>query len=153
MSTKLQRLTVDANNGTTTTDMISYPLTGTDLTVAPVSWTPVDSSGAGLSITVVADGCIAYKIGQLVFCFIDIAYPVTVNAAAAKIGGLPYTSKTTTNAIGSGAAGQNGAVAALAFSVNTNSTTVQFFVALVAQPNVTLSGSAIRGCFIYTAAS
>lgn len=53
------------------------------------SWTPVDSSGAGLSLT--ASG-IYTKIGRLVFVSGQIIWPATANGATATIGGLPFTS-------------------------------------------------------------
>ena len=55
------------------------------------TWTPADTSGAGLSITL--SGQAKYvKIGNLVFFTASqISYPSTSNGSAARLGGLPFT--------------------------------------------------------------
>lgn len=56
------------------------------------TWTPVDGSGAGLTLTV--NGSARYvKIGRFVFFAVnEIVYPSTANASSARINGLPFTS-------------------------------------------------------------
>lgn len=52
------------------------------------SWTPFDASGAGLTFTTSA----AYtKIGNMIFAYAQLAYPVTANGSAALIGGFPFS--------------------------------------------------------------
>jgi hypothetical protein len=54
------------------------------------TWTPIDSSGAGLSFTSVSGKYT--KIGRMVTVFADLTYPATASGASAVIGGLPFTS-------------------------------------------------------------
>ncbi len=56
------------------------------------TWTPVDGSGAGLTLTV--NGAARYvKIGRFVFFAVnEIVYPSTANGSSARINGLPFTS-------------------------------------------------------------
>ena len=56
------------------------------------TWTPVDGSGAGLTLTV--NGSARYvKIGRFVFFAVnEIVYPSTANTSSARINGLPFTS-------------------------------------------------------------
>jgi len=53
------------------------------------TWTPVDGSGASLSFTVTEARYT--KIGRMVQCFAQIAYPSTANTSQAAISGLPFT--------------------------------------------------------------
>lgn len=53
------------------------------------SWTPIDSSGAGLTFTSVSSGYT--KLGNMVFAYASLTYPTTVDATSAVIGGLPTT--------------------------------------------------------------
>lgn len=52
------------------------------------TWTPTDSSGAGLTFGGVS--ATYTKIGRQVTCNLLLAYPVTASAAVAEIGGLPF---------------------------------------------------------------
>ena len=117
--------------------------------VDALAWTPADGSGAGLSLTVVADGCIAYRIGGMVYAFVDLTYPATADGTTAKISGLPYTCKNTTNDIGAGIFGVQNAVAGLVGNVLNNTQTAQFVVTGTARTNAQMSGAVVRGCFIY----
>lgn len=61
---------------------------GTMAAISSGSWTPIDSSGAGLSLTAAG----AYvKIGNMVFAWCNITYPATASGANAIIGGLPFS--------------------------------------------------------------
>lgn len=54
------------------------------------TWTPIDSSGAGLSFTGVAGFYV--KVGKLVMASCQLTYPTTASGATAIIGGLPFAS-------------------------------------------------------------
>jgi len=56
------------------------------------AWTPIDSSGAGLTFTS-ATGTYT-KIGRVVNVICSVTYPVTANVGSAIIGGLPFTTGT-----------------------------------------------------------
>lgn len=116
------------------------------------AWTPTDASGAALSLTVVADGCIAYKNGQMVHAFVDIIYPATADGTTAKIGGLPWTAKNTTNNIGSGIFGVQNFAAGGTGTVHKNTTTAGFELTGTLRTNAQMSTNTVRGCFIYPAA-
>ena len=55
------------------------------------TWTPVDSSGAGLSLTVTSAQYI--KLSQLTHLQMDITYPTTANGSGAVVGGAPFTNQ------------------------------------------------------------
>lgn len=116
------------------------------------TWTPSDTSGAGLSLTVNATSKI--KIGILVWAFFDITYPATANGADNQVGGLPYTAATV---------GSNGMPVMIGFSNATTlvrgrilqtSTNMQFMdssgIALI---NSALSGKTLRGAALYQASA
>jgi hypothetical protein len=60
------------------------------------SWTPTDASGAGLTFAGVTSARYT-KIGRCVFVDAEVGYPPTASGASAVIGGLPFTSKNTTD--------------------------------------------------------
>lgn len=53
------------------------------------NWTPTDTSGAGLTFTTPTGHY--QKVGNTVRAWGNVTYPVTANASAARIGGLPFT--------------------------------------------------------------
>jgi hypothetical protein len=61
------------------------------------SWTPNDASGASLTFAFAAGSYL--KIGKLVFITFQVVYPATVSAAAALIGGLPFTCNATNSVL------------------------------------------------------
>lgn len=74
-------------------DFSATPGTGTSELLADYeegTWTPIDSSGAGLTLSVTA--ATYTKIGRQVTCWANLSYPVTASGAVAVIGGLPFTS-------------------------------------------------------------
>jgi hypothetical protein len=74
-------------------DFSATPGTGTSELLADYEegdWTPVDSSGAGLTFTTAAARYT--KIGRTVFIQAQVTFPSTVSAATVLIGGLPFTS-------------------------------------------------------------
>lgn len=62
-------------------------LPGTGIAAAGTSWTPVDSSGAGLTFTAV--NAKYQQLGNIMHAYFSLTFPSTVNASAAIIGGLP----------------------------------------------------------------
>jgi hypothetical protein len=72
-----------ATAGTGTSELFSDYEEGT--------WTPIDSSGAGLVLTV--NAATYTKIGRMVYAYLNITFPVTASTASLFIGGLPYVSK------------------------------------------------------------
>lgn len=115
------------------------------------SWTPTDQSGAGLSLTVASATYV--KIGRMVFAMFAITYPVTANASAMKIGGLPFASENSgTNSWPVALSVQQfGAV--LTGLVDNNSTNMRFADGTgVVITNAAYSGKQIRGAAIYRVA-
>lgn len=55
----------------------------------PSTWTPSDQSGGGLTFTGVSANYT--QLGNMVFAYGTVTFPVTVDANTAKIGGLPVT--------------------------------------------------------------
>jgi hypothetical protein len=53
------------------------------------TWTPIDSSGAGLSFTIIGTSTYT-KIGRQVICRAGLTYPTTASGSNAVIGGLPF---------------------------------------------------------------
>jgi hypothetical protein len=74
----------NANAPGMTSELLNWYETGT--------WTPVDGSGAGLSITVVSAKYT--RVGNIVTVQVKVTYPATASAAGAAIGGLPFTPAT-----------------------------------------------------------
>lgn len=52
------------------------------------NWTPIDVSGAGLTIS--KGTCKFVKIGTLVYVGMTITYPSTADGSEAQLGGLPF---------------------------------------------------------------
>jgi hypothetical protein len=57
------------------------------LASGPTSWTPTDASGAELTFTGV--NVSSSRVGNMVFVYGSLSYPVTANTNTAQIGGLP----------------------------------------------------------------
>jgi len=81
-----------ATSGTGTSELLADYEEGT--------WTPVDSSGASLSLTITGTSTYT-KIGRQVIATADITYPVTVSASLTLIGGLPFTTAAAPSGAGS----------------------------------------------------
>jgi len=108
------------------------------------TWTPNDSSGAGLSLAIT--GARYTRIGRQVTCTAFLTYPVTASAAAAVIGGLPFS------AGGEGGFGVTGySAAGFQLFLRSNSATSIAFVnnANVVTTNVALSTALIGFSFVY----
>jgi hypothetical protein len=135
-------------------DFSATPGTGTSELLADYeegTWTPTDGSGAGLTFTVAAA---AYtKIGRMVYWQAVVIYPVTADASAASIAGLPFTLNVVTNAAGrAGSTITATTVATLIQSLQLEtSNTVRFYKAgLVQNTNVELSGAEIYCAGFYS---
>jgi hypothetical protein len=107
-----QGVDFSATPGTGTSELLDDYEEGT--------WTPIDSSGAGLTF-VAASGSYT-KVGNLVSASGFVQYPVTASAANATIGGLPFTSANTTNR-GVGSLSYKQVAAAATFLLTNNATT------------------------------
>jgi len=115
------------------------------------TWTAVDNSGAGLTIT--NNGTLKYvTIGNQVFAYFDISYPSSVNTSNALIGGLPFTNSSGINEpvvvayVGTGLR--------LEGLVKSTETQITWYIASTGgqATNATLTGAAITqiiGCCIY----
>ena len=111
------------------------------------TWTPVDASGASLSLTI-TDARYT-KIGRVVECYAQIIYPATASGSNATVGGLPFASA---NTVGS----SYGAITCYTnYSQATwlnNATTVTsgaYSLAGAAITNATISGKQFRLVWIY----
>jgi len=113
------------------------------------TWTPIDSSGASLSLT--SNWPALYtKIGRVVYVVFGITYPATASGATATLGGLPFTS-------GGGGGQQYSLVTTysdygagmLNFIAGAGTTIAFFSLAAVALTNANLSGKTIRASGFY----
>ena len=109
------------------------------------TWTPVDGSGAGLSLTIYSATYI--RVGRMVFASFDIAYPVTANTSFNRLLGVPYTMAT-----GSWSCAVSYATAAVATGGlgNGGATSLDFYGAGSTRLiNSALSGKEVAGCLIF----
>ena len=115
------------------------------------SWTPTDTSGAGLTFTL--GTCSYIKLGMMVFAEFDITWPATLNASGVQIGGLPATSAADGNTWP--------VLISITTSGNTitgrvlNSSTNFVFDTTGGVPftNTQFTGQTLKGCVIYRAAT
>lgn len=88
------------------------------------TWTPSDQSGATLAFTSVSA---AYtRIGNMVFVYGRLTFPVTASGAQISIGGLPFTIANVNYAAGTGSAAGIGGTLPLSISKTKNTTTFTF---------------------------
>src|SRR3990167_7509398 len=115
------------------------------------TWTPIDSSGASLTLTTAVGSYV--KIGQMVFIAFDVQYPSTVNGSQAVLGGRPFTTAAPAN--GGAWTGRTGyssyTTTDIWFYLSNASTTINLYstAALGALTNATLSTKIIRGTVVY----
>ena len=135
-------------------DFSATPGTGTSELLADYeegTWTPTDASGAGLSFTATSNNCFYTKIGNQVTCIFSLTYPSTASAAAATIGGLPFTSKNTSASVAGGITTftSNGSV--IVFLINSNDTIfgIRSISGISSVTNVSLSTAQVRGVLQY----
>ena len=62
------------------------------------NWTPIDSSGASLTLTIIS--ATYTRVGRQVNCFIWLTYPSTVSGATTQISGLPFNPSNTNTGMG-----------------------------------------------------
>lgn len=121
----------------------------TDLSdYATGSWTPSDASGASLTFSGVNAGYT--KIGNMVFAYARLAYPATLNGAAASIGGLPFTIANANYAQCPAVVPDTGGIA-MVIDGNINTTTFGLYIqtSFASVTNVQLSGQVLVFLYIY----
>lgn len=107
------------------------------------AWTPTDGSGAGLTLTVTSAGY--RKIAtNLVWCRLHISYPVTADATASQIDGLPFPAAH----ICSAAVYTNDTGGATVAKISSSSINI-FAPKNVAITNANLSGAVVHITFTY----
>lgn len=107
------------------------------------NWTPIDSSGAGLALTI--NRAIYRTFGDLVMIQVNVTYPVTANGANASWAGLPIP--VPLNGSGTGWV-SNGNSA----QTRSNSSNIDFFTSAGApQINSNLSGGNCIFSLVYSA--
>lgn len=129
-------------NGLSFGQVITNPgITGV-LGTPTCSWTPIDSSGAGLTFSSVLSSCTI--IGNRVFAEAQLIYPSTVNASTAVVGGLPRTAPNSGSVRGTCVTTTN-ATSARSFLLTANTASGTFFAAPLASAllNSDLSGSVV----------
>jgi hypothetical protein len=127
-------------------DFTDTPGTGTSELLADYeegTWTPVDQSGAGLTLTVVAANYT--KVGRAVIATVRVTYPVNADATQARISPPFAISGATSFALASSSASALYGYAA--------STSMYFYLAAFGTvTNANLSGVEINISFSFTAA-
>jgi hypothetical protein len=117
------------------------------------SWTPIDSSGAGLSLSSVTGTYL--KIGRLVVAWFKYTMPSTASGVGATLGGLPFTiTAGTTFASGLAQSNASSPYSMLAALAVNNTTTVIFTgttAAGVAATNANLTTATVTGIVAYLA--
>lgn len=126
-------------------DFSATPGTGTSELLADYeegTWTPIDSSGAGLTLASAAG---AYtKIGRVVYYQALIKYPTTVSGLDSLIGGFPFASAgTTQNRSGSMVNANTETTLVHALLIETTPNLRFYKVGFVRNTNVELSGDEI----------
>jgi hypothetical protein len=114
------------------------------------TWTPIDGSGASLSLTV--SGTSTYtKIGRVVNATCHVAYPSTANSSNASIGGLPFTVASTgsINMQGGIIGNTNRGVTIYVMALQGDTRVVFTDVSDVNQTNANMSTKTIRFTAVY----
>jgi len=118
------------------------------ITPAEGTWTPIDSSGASLSLTSALGKY--KKVGSIVWFSFQCAYPATASGASATIGGLPFTSANTGPDNTPNTLQTNGTIAAQSIvSQNASIIFLQIASTAVVFTNAQLSTLFIRGSGFY----
>jgi hypothetical protein len=126
------------------------PTTGQD--VVGDSWIPDDSSGAGLSLSVIAEACRLVRAGGLVYAFFAIVLPATGNAAPAAIS-LPVIARDTLVPVAPVTWSYISIADVTGVVVNGATQFNLYHTDGSPVTNAQLSGKVLRGCAIYEAAS
>lgn len=123
---------------------------GTTLsTYAEGTWTPADTSGAGLTFTSVVARYT--RIGRLVIAQCTLTFPVTADATQTQIGGLPFAVANSNGALG----GSIGYSSQSTLTVNTtqplvNTSNVTLYVTNTRATNVQCSAATFYLTYMYT---
>lgn len=117
------------------------------------AWTPSDLSGAGLSFSNIVASAI--KIGQLVIASARFDYPATASGADSNIGGLPWTSQSSSNNLFSSTIGGSTTEVTLTrVTVGAGGTNLlPYNSSGVRITNLTLSGDTVQFTAIYMASA
>ncbi len=112
-------------------------------------WTPNDASGAGLVFSVNEGHYV--ESGKMILASFAVTYPVTVDATAAKIGGLPFAAISTTSDMFPCAIGYTTLNTPVMSIINSGATTAGIFNPNT-QANYTNTGMStrqLRGAYLY----
>jgi Major tropism determinant N-terminal domain len=136
---------------------VSFPATQSPSTDANTlddyeegTWTPVDSSGAGLTLTV--SGTSKYiKVGRTVTLCCNVTYPATASTAGMSIGGFPFTIDSTgsSNMQGLAISNTNRGVAIYGLAIQNDTRIATTDVSDVNQTNLNFSAKTIRFSVTY----
>lgn len=115
------------------------------------TWTPIDSSGASLSFTGTANNCFYTRVGNVVTANFMLTFPTTASTTAVSIGGLPFTSKATTNGVSVVAISYTDYAVAIAGRITQNASTFSLFASAAGTTvtNVNMTGRNLRGTAVY----
>ena len=147
--------TFKANNtgGVATPVNITVAQAQTELAVPPqtiAAWTPTDNSGAALAFTGVSANYT--QLGNMVFAYFVLTYPVTASGANASIAGLPVTVANANYAqVPSIVAVTAGLTVVLVPIKNTTTAAFDVATSLAAVTNLQLSGSVVKCLLAYPA--
>jgi hypothetical protein len=135
-------------------DFSATPGTGTSELLADYeegTWTPVDGSGASLSFTDTSGNCFYTKVGNVVTACFIVTYPSTASGSFARIGGLPFTSKTTTSNPQGGFFTEQSFSAGATISISSNATSFIILTSGVVAiaTNANLSTKTLKGVVVY----
>jgi len=115
------------------------------------TWTPIDASGAGLSLT--TEGRYV-KVGQFVMASCHVTYPTTANGSGAAIGGLPFESLSTSNNMFGGMVSYSTYATPFTCLILTGTTSMQLFAfGGGAVTNANLTGATLRITATYRASA
>jgi hypothetical protein len=117
------------------------------------TWTPVDQSGAGLSLSGTYGSYV--KIGRLVWVNWNLTYPSTGNTNTAQIGGLPFTVENTggDNGTMAGGLGYVSSGVVMQLHILVGGTGWRWYNIATAQQNNNVSGITYRGGMVYRCAT
>lgn len=113
------------------------------------TWTPIDASGAGLSLTVIGTPWFVRK-GRMVTATCALTWPTTSSTDTATIGGLPVTAANFSSMAGAGAIGYcTESTLASAYVIGNTATALPTTAAGVGIQNAALSGDTLYITFTY----
>ena len=133
-----QGIDFSATSGTGTSELLADYEEGT--------WTPSDTSGAGLTLTITGTSTYT-KIGRQVIANADITYPITVDASLTFVGGLPFTTAAAPS--GAGSIGYTDYGTWITASPGGGGTSFRFIGATAFLTNAQLSGKRVQVTIIY----